>query len=60
MGILYSRTYFFLIRVEYLIFTPSVREAVLALLWCPAVFIGNIHPIFWVVDITVFDLLVWR
>jgi hypothetical protein len=28
-------------------------------LWCLAVFVGNIHPLIWVVDITVLRLRVW-
>jgi hypothetical protein len=45
--------------LEYLIFSASVRAMLRAHLWCPVVFLGNIHPLFWVKDILVFAPHVW-
>ena len=42
------------------VWAPIHFLSVALALWCPAVFLGSIHPIIWVVGITVFGLRVWR
>jgi hypothetical protein len=41
------------------IWAPICFSSVALALWCLAVFLGSIHPIIWVMGITVFGLRIW-